>query len=95
MQSRTVCTLQPGQMRTPSQAHRITYLADDREHFEVGLVAVEGDGLEHVPHQDEVLECSEGVNVDVGVDEGHATQVGVLQLPDVDLHTESIRTLLN
>ena len=81
--------------RKLSHAHRVTYLADNREHFEVGLVAVEGDGLKHVPHQDEVLERGEGVDVDVGVDEGHTTQVGVLQLPDIDLHTASNRMLLN
>ena len=64
-------------------------LADNGEDFQVSLVAVEGDGLEHIPHQDEVFEGGEGVDVDVGVDESHTAQVIVLQLPNVDLHIKS------
>ena len=45
--------------------------------------------MEDIGDNDEVLDGGDGVDVNLGVDEGHAAQVAVLQLPDVDLNEKN------
>ena len=47
------------------------------------LVLVDLDTFENVPGQDDVFDGDQGVDVDLGVYEGHTHQVIVLQLPYV------------
>lgn len=64
---------------------RLSHPADERQRLAGLLVAEQRDALHQVGGQDEVLDAEHLVDVELGVDEGHARQVIVLQHPEEDL----------
>ena len=67
--------------------HGLSVFGDEGQGSVVLLVLKHIDALEDIAHQEEVLETVDLVDVDVGVNEGDAVEVLVLELPDVDLLT--------
>lgn len=69
----------------PQRVPVVTYPADEGEGLALLLVAQQRDALHEVSSQDEVLHTDHLVDVELGVDEGHARQLIVLQAPQEDL----------
>jgi len=59
--------------------------ADEREDLHVLLITKQGDALVDVTDQNEVLDRTDRMDVDLGVDECHSPKSTLLQLPYVDL----------
>lgn len=72
------------QVLHPIHLQRLVVPGDKGERPVLLLEAQQKDGLADVGTQDEALDAGQLVGVDLGVDESHAHQVCVLELPDVD-----------
>lgn len=58
-----------------------TYPADERERLALFLVAQQRDALHDISSEDEVLDAVHLMDVELRVDEGHASQIIIPQAP--------------